>query len=369
MNEITKTVLENLPKQTFIDCCVLSHDYFGILGVTEDDRDLWESTPPVTLSTMIFEGMNDIGNWGYSEFESDQWTFPMVAHTKDNECIWVDRRGNVFYLGLGSNKQAENAIEIDGRMTTYSNIEGLKNIHGTIYVVGNFRTVIRREGINQWVRVSDDSMEYDALQHYREGEKTGNRFKSGFECIDGFAADDYLYAAGNGSDVWRYEKKLGHWLPVDIGQSNIYFKTICCAGDGLVYIGGWHRTLVCGLKDQWQFINTDHLLDYEDIYDLAWFNNCLYAATQRRLYQLKEERLVPVDYGLPNGLMPSGAGHLYTNAGWLMSVGNYSAAIYNGEQWKILYGVSETDNETARLLAGYIVGQAIETLHDIESKI
>lgn len=274
--------LPYIEKCTFVACGILSSDYFAILGVEEDGRDLWESTPPVHILLPMVNDLSVEESWGVYSFGESEWTFPMITCTKIDEAIIVDQNGGVYYQGLGKNKQREEMIEVDGRYMLTASLSGLKNIHGTIYIVGNFRKVLRRDGVDSWSKVSDHQMELEAIKADDLAEKKGNSYYCGFESIDGFSSDDHLYAAGDGSDVWRYEKSMNCWLPIDIGRSGLHFKSVCCAGDGQVYLGTMGGSLLKGRDDHWKLMDTEILSDSESIYDLAWFNDKLYVATQRR---------------------------------------------------------------------------------------
>lgn len=355
-------IIARLNKSTFIDCCILSEDYFGFLGVEESpEDDLWEKTPPLNLFLYVYEGMENEGVWYRTRWKDGGWSFPKLVHTKLNECLITDSNGHVFYHGTGKNKVLEGRITIDGEEWDIANI---KNIHGTVYAVNRGRSVLRRDGPKKWINFAE-KLNDETTDKMVKARKKGGYLNTGFRCIDGFKADDDLYAAGDASDVWRFDKKLDLWTPIDLGRYKREIKCICCAEDGKVYMGTQGGTLIIGRNDSWMEI-VPKFAGVEQVWDVVWFKGRLYIATARRLYELADEEVIPVRYNAEDGLVPSDAANLYANAGWLMSVGNYSVAIYNGEQWKVLYGKSEVDDATAKALATGMFKQALDNIEKLE---
>lgn len=361
-NRENQKTLDIVKKSTFIDCCVLSEDYFGFLGVEESpDDDLWEKTPPLNLFLYVYEGMKSEGTWYRTRWKDGGWAFPKLAHTKPNECLIADSNGHVFYHGTGKNKVLEGRISIEGEEWDVANI---KNIHGTVYAVDGGRTVLRRDGSKRWTNFAE-KLNDETTDKMAQARKKGGYLNTGFNCIDGFKADDDLYAAGDASDVWRFDKKLNLWIPIDLGRYKREIKCICCAEDGKVYMGTQGGTIIIGRNDSWTEI-TPEFADKEPVWDVVWFKDRLYVATTRRLYQLADGEVTPVRYNTADDLIPRDAANLYANVGWLMSVGNYSASIYNGEQWKVLYGKSEVDDTTAKALATGMLKQALDNMEKLE---
>jgi hypothetical protein len=74
--------------------------------------------------------------------------------------------------------------------------------------------------------------------------------------------------------------------------------------------------------------------------------------------------LTRVDFGDAKET-PFSFGQLYVNAGLLLSAGPHSAALYDGEQWKPLYGCTNAREEQDLAVANQLMLDAEETLSEI----
>ena len=70
----------------------------------------------------------------------------------------------------------------------------------------------------------------------------------GFNDVDAFSKED-MYAVGGAGDVWHCDGQRWTQLPF---PSNELLYTVCCAGDGNVYITGNMGALWVGRKDRWK---------------------------------------------------------------------------------------------------------------------
>ncbi|MEL6711040.1 MAG: hypothetical protein AAFO08_04915 [Pseudomonadota bacterium] len=192
------------------------------------------------------------------------------------------------------------------------------------------RTILRRDGMNQWTSMTEE-LQKETAKIYVELYEANSDFGPGFDCIDGFASDHDLYAAGGKSDVWHYDGK--DWHPVDIPLSDMRIEHICCASDGYIYIAGRFGVLLKGKDDDWQVIEQD--LTKKDFLDIADYQGNIYLCTEYRLYTLVDDQLQVVDFG--EQAAPVSYGSLYVNHGQLLSAGTHNACVFNGERWKNIY--------------------------------
>ncbi|MGH1441259.1 MAG: WD40/YVTN/BNR-like repeat-containing protein [Cellvibrionaceae bacterium] len=328
MEASVKKIIES---SIFVDCCIVTDARPLIIAEKDmgDEYDPWSLLPPAYLVLHNTER----NSWGARKFGENTFKWPRAAHTDvEGEMLVVGERGEVWYHGLGDNKQFEKPISED----LIGGVFAIKNIHDTIYVVGNMRTVLRREGVNQWTSISK-TIKDDALTTYRAAKKKGNAFHSGFHCIDGFAADKDLYAAGGVGDIWRYDGQ--NWHPVDIPLPKMHIQAICCAKDGYVYVAGRFGALLKGREDEWQIIKQDKT--QEDFRDITAFENTVYVCTEGNLYTIENETIQEVDFGEMG--RPFSFSALYANHGKLMATGSFSACLFDGKQWQLLYGSSKAD--------------------------
>jgi hypothetical protein len=229
-------------------------------------------------------------------------------------------------------------------------VYGLQNIQGTIYAVGQPRAVARRDGPNQWTLISQEA---------QQGVEEFDGIKIGFDCIDGFDQND-LYAGGGHSDLWHFDGE--HWTPVDLPIANMRIRAISCAGDGQVYLVGRFGDIARGRGDQWEMV--EHNVTQLDFRDAVWYQDRLYIATDHDLFQLQGETLSLVEFGEATKT-PFSFGHLYVNAGLLLSAGAHSAALYDGEKWKPLYGCTDAGERASVNAAASRLIEAEEQLDEV----
>ena len=279
----------------------------------------------------------------------------------------IGERGEVWYHGLGENKLFEDPIPEDIIRGVYA----IKNIHGTIYITGTHRAVVRRDGINKWTLISKEIKDL-SQKTYDLAEKKGGSFHPGFRCIDGFEAHKELYAAGGKGDVWYFNGK--EWTGVDIPLAQMHISSICCAADGYVYIAGRFGALLRGRGDSWEIIN--HQQTEADFRDIVDYNGTVYVCTEGELYTVekntnekdnkqadKQHTLKTVDFGAIG--KPFSFSALYANHGLLMASGSFSACIFNGKDWKLLYGSAKADE----IIEFSLQTQATEKLEEAMEKL
>ena len=338
-----------LEKCHITDCAILADDYFSLVTAKEGNYDRWSTLAPVGFVTYDLQNkINNAEPWGCSTFEKNNFYLPRCVHTKPSEALWVDEEGTVYYFGLGKNKQYEGPIS---KKVISRSVYGLQNIQGTIYAVGQPRAVARRDGPNQWTLISQEA---------QEGVEELDGLKIGFDCIDGFDQND-LYAGGGHSDLWHFDGT--HWTPLDLPIANMRIRAISCAGDGQVYLVGRFGDIARGRGDRWEMV--EHGVTESDFRDAVWYRDRLYAATDHDLYQLQGDELSLVDFGKV-AKTPFSFGHLYVNAGLLLSAGAHSAALYDGEQWKPLYGCTDARDKASVNAAASLLLEAEEKLGEAE---
>lgn len=318
----TKKIAE---ESIFIGSCIVTAARPIIISEKDmgDDYDPWTTLPSVNFILHNIER----DSWGYHSFNANGFKFPKATHAeKEGEMIVVGTRGEVWYHGLGENKRFEKNIPKE-----YTNRPvNIKNIHGVVYVVGNFRAVLRRNAPNQWTLISKPIRDL-SFQNYHLAQQKGGRFNPGFDCIDGFEADKSLYAAGGMSDVWHYDGE--NWHAIDIPLAKMHIKAICCASDGYVYIAGRYGALLKGRGDEWEIIETKG--EKQDFKDIADYNGKVYICTKYDFYTVERNGLKAVNLGELS--KPLFMKSLYANHGLLMLTGASTALLYNGKEWEILY--------------------------------
>ncbi len=152
-------------------------------------------------------------------------------------------------------------------------------IAGKLYGASVYRMMYRRDGINQWTRLSNGLPSIETM--YNENDNPG------FYDMDGFAEND-IYAIGENADFWHWD---GHiWTRIEL-PTDKDIDSICCGGDGVVYLNVGRNEIIFGRNNQWDKI----LHNQNDSFNnMCWFQDRIYMATgethtiQSTLFELKE---------------------------------------------------------------------------------
>jgi hypothetical protein len=216
------------------------------------------------------------------------------------------------------------AISANGRVWTYiggnettENIEGAKDlrtsavIDGFAYTCGMHRQVFTRQEDGVWKSL------------HAPTENTSEAI--GFEAIAGFNSND-IYAAGWQGEIWHYDGT--NWKEY-LTPVNMILTGVSCAGDDYVYACGQSGTLLRGRKSRWDCLETNGLTD--DLWDLCWFGNKLYASSMSTVYELQNNQLVPVNFG---NILPDSCYKLTTADGVMWSIGQQSICSFDGKKWQ-----------------------------------
>jgi hypothetical protein len=205
---------------------------------------------------------------------------------------------------------------IGGKATTESirpkpfELRGCSAISGEAYACGMKRQVYRRVAEGRWVSIAAP---------VGDGKRV-----SGFEAIAGFSDAD-IYAVGWEGEIWQHQQNK--WVERS-SPVNVILTGVCCAEDKSVYVCGQDGTLLKGRNERWEVLDQPDLED--DLWDICWFGNKLYAASMSTLYELKGSRLVPVNFGKE---LPRSCYKLTAADGVLWSVGQESVFSFDGKKW------------------------------------
>ncbi|ALV07677.1 hypothetical protein DES44_1243 [Roseateles depolymerans] len=188
-------------------------------------------------------------------------------------------------------------------------------IDGKLYVCAGWRHVCYLDDDQRWVSIRNNLTD-----------PPKNRVMDfGFSAISGFHAND-IYAAGGRGDVWRFDGDRWHQCQT---STNMLIESICCAGDGFVYIGLQSGGLMRGREDEWEVIHQDNMsVPFKDI---VWYQDKVWCTSEYGLWTVaKDGKLVDAD--VPP-LASACAGNLSTADGILMVAGLHGAALHDGNEW------------------------------------
>ncbi len=312
-----------------VGVCVASPVHFCVLLELDDDRESPKRDGKVIAQSRFC--MHNLENekenrWGYLQFKG-RWASPIAVHTEFKEFLVADHAGNVYYCGLGENKQFE--YETHGMF-------GLKNIHGAIYGVGPNRGVYKRLDVSYW----------DVDRELRNIPGIDQTSDEGFDDIDGFSQTD-IYAVGGERDVWHFDGK--EWNPIDIGRRPFFCTCVVCAEDGYVYIGGENGAIARGRGDEWKTYFPESR--EEDFFSIVSYRGRVFAGTEGGTFIIGED-LTPQPYDFEGQLRPIAGRFMYTAYDRLLIASNFNqVAFFDGEKWLDINGCSElTPVEEAHLM-------------------
>lgn len=293
------------------DCAVRDATIFSFLLL--EDKDDAANGDRRLLTYVPYETDGDRVFWStYEGFSGPK----LAASTQPkNQALMVSRDRLVAAIG-GGDDDMEQDIPKEALFACFH----LAAIDGSIYAAGPWRTVSRRVAPNQWeslVSRDDGNM--------RLTPKRGALHDGGFDAIAGFNASD-IYCVGGKGDAWRYDGQ--RWHPCVV-PTNMRFWSVCCAGDGYVYIGMQSGSVLRGREDSWEIIHRDEMtLPFKD---MVWYGGKVWCTSDYGLWVIENGKLEEAD--VPPEVKAC-SGNLSVGDGVMLLAGMYGATVYNGREWQ-----------------------------------
>lgn len=259
-------------------------------------------------------------SWGHSVLVGFSGPLLAVAHRPKSQAIVAGGLHNVYYIGSGE-------AEVE---PPFLPVTRLRSIAGWVYATHLYRGVSVRRGAGRWESL--------AAGINVPAESEGH----GFLDISGLSEDN-LYAVGGRGDVWRWNG--ARWRRCHF-PSNIYLRTVLCAGDGEVYITGQGGVVYVGGGDRWKRLGGGDFSLYFN--DTVWYDGKVWLASDAGLYSLDHQGSVqPVD--LPPALHVT-TGYLSVGDGLMLSAGIGGVSVYDGNDWELI--VNHVEMELAARSSG-----------------
>lgn len=244
----------------------------------------------------------------------------VTAHPIE-QFVGVDLSGAVYVIGSGDHGVENPILGWREGGPDRGGIRKTRTIQGYLYAVGGGRTCIRREQKNLWHGFTKDI-------------PNGANSDDGFDDIDGFSTSD-LYCIGGAGDVWHFNGEK--WKQCAF-PSNVYLESVCCAGDGFVYIGGQSGVVFKGRGDEWKRIHKDNMsLPFKD---MVWYQGKVWCTSDYGLWVIENDKLKEAD--VPAEVRAC-SGNLSVGDGVMLLAGIFGAAYHDGSNWQIL--VATQNNE------------------------
>lgn len=208
--------------------------------------------------------------WGSAGLGTFQSMHVSPSYAVGERWLFVTGTGDVFFVG---DDDSDFESPIDGGK---GYIWSAKSIGGpNCYFVGPNRKVIERVQKNKVVHL-------EAAEFAREDLVQ----EKGFRDIDGYSGND-LYVCGGKGDFWRYDGE--NWRFIDL-TTNATFRRICCGTNGKVFVLVDNRFLFVGRDDIWNERKLDEVEGL--IGEIRWYQDRLIILTERKCYELVEDRVV-----------------------------------------------------------------------------
>jgi hypothetical protein len=160
-------------------------------------------------------------------------------------------------------------------------IRCVSSIGDAVYAAGMGRQVYERTDVHGWREIDHDVV-------------GSGEVNVGFNAIDGFDRGE-IYAAGMSGEVWRYDGQM--WRRIDIPAST-HLHSLCCAADGLVYIGSRSGVLIRGRNEAWDVLDVGV---EETVWDVEWFDGALYLIVGGGIQRYVGDRFERVEEGSLGG--------------------------------------------------------------------
>lgn len=315
------------------DCVVRNKDIFYFVARNEEQGSRAGPTQQETVVKRVISFIlsePEESRWGRQTLNHFSRIHAGVALLPKEQFVGVDAGGHVYAVGSGV-AEMEESIPGSKEGPLRGAVHRVRTIDKYLYVVGGFHSVCRRTDRNQW-----ESLCFNLPVPVNPTKKEYCRavIEMGFDDIDGFSHDD-LYTIGWKGRVWHCDGK--QWRPIAF-PSNMYLHSICCAGDGFVYIGAQSGTVFKGRGDQWTMLERGHMaLPFND---MVWHAGKVWCTSDYGLWCIEGGKIVKPD--LPAEITVC-AGHLSVADGVMLMAGVNGAAYHDGQNWTLIFNTYEMD--------------------------
>jgi hypothetical protein len=340
MLNLNKQLYKKLIEGFLITDCAIRVEGRYCFVLVEDKSDEDEYYPRTRFVILIED---EPAGDNYGLYGSGIFNYASIAFNPNNsenvrEYVAVDLEGNVF-SSSSFGRRGETSIHdlIDtkvpfdntGKVISFSKIV---SVLGTVYALGSRRKIYRRIGFEQWREIGDEGWGVPITK--KESLDLHSTLKFGFNDLSAFAEND-MYAVGGEGDVWHFDGT--NWQQCML-PTNEWFYTVCCGGDGVVYITDLRGNVWAGRENKWKCIAKPGLSPGSHPVDAVWFHNQLILGTVSGLLQLDKQNKTLVPYQ-PFGLNETNSGRLdlSPDGKTLLTSGAYGACVHDGEQWRRLF--------------------------------
>jgi hypothetical protein len=309
-----------------IDCAVRSKDMLVFLAVrvytneevAEEEENDWDPAYRDKHVVTYFRDDPPDEQWASTLYEGHGYMVVGAAEKPLNQCIAIDKSDD-FLTAIGSGVIEDETITSNSpNKPLRGGIRKTKTLNGYAYVCAGNRSLAKRLGKEQWFSHND------SIPHVK-----GTMGDEGFEDFDGFSETD-LYAAGGKGDVWHYNGESWRQIPF---PTNSWVKSVCCGGDGQVYISCYEGLTFMGREDRWKKIHSGGIpMGWTD---MVWYEDRVWCTNDNGLWTIHEGKVAYAS-DLPSEIRVC-SGSLYVNDSVMLLAGLGGAAFRENGQWHSIF--------------------------------
>ncbi|MCL1792102.1 MAG: hypothetical protein FWG40_12325 [Peptococcaceae bacterium] len=300
--------------------------------MTEEDKAKYEENgwnfdlaPKGILTFVRDDPEGDRWGWCYQSWETliIGASLKPASHSVSIERTTPYKRHEHFtyVTGSGSDYEDEPLASKKGSFVRGA-VTHMKMIDGWLYACTGRRGLGKRLSKGKWKSFSE------CFPVPEEGD-----YDKGFEDFDAFNESD-IYLAGGKGDIWHFDGKKARQIPI---PTNANLETVCCGGDGEVYVSGSKGMTFHGRGDRWEKVENEE--PYEDpttlpFRDMVWYEDKVWATNDFGLWVIENNIIKKAD--VPEWVFDC-SGDLSVGDGVLLLSGRAGAVFReNGEWHKIL---------------------------------
>ena len=250
------------------------------------------------------------------------------------EYVMVSQDRDVMSYKEDVYKGVEESINIliPGSIDMFSVIIKVVRIENSVYAIGSGFRIYKRVDHQIWREHSTYLPVPDGLLDRKVEAITRSRFRD----LSGFSESD-MYAVGGTGTVYHFNGEQWKQLPF---PTNKLLYTVCCAGDGFVYIADFDGAIWKGRNEQWTQITHGGMT--MPFLDMGWFDGRLWCASDYGIWVLEDDKLVLAMHAKHKPVPPEVAVlskriDVSPDGTVMMVCGSRGAAIYDGNAWNVLF--------------------------------
>ncbi len=322
------------------DCtCGYEHGRFGVLliEIIDEDHDEYDNpfyTPKKKLISLVINNPPESRVYSMILNEFGLATISSGWLPSQNEFVVASLSRQIVSYKRNEYKGVEQKIDIPipGTNDMFSAISRLVRVGTSVYAIGGGFRVYKRINHQIWQENSQSIPIPEGLTE-RKAEALTTSF---FEDMDGFSESD-MYAVGGTGVVYHFDGDK--WTSIAFPTNKLLY-TVCCAGDGFVYIADFDGAVWKGRNEQWEKIIHGGMS--MPFLDMGWFDGRLWCASDYGIWVLEEGKMVLAMYAKHKPVPPEVAVlskriDVSPDGTVMMVCGARGAAIYDGNEWNVLF--------------------------------